>query len=99
MNDDSTVNVENRPRIKFSEIIAWVASSGKRIAVMTVVTVAGFALIIIGIAMFVTPGPGFVAILAGLGVLATEYAWARIALCKAKEHASGMAEKVKNVFK
>jgi len=37
----------------------------------------GFALIALGVALMVTPGPGLVAIGAGLTLLASEYAWAR----------------------
>ncbi|MGP4028356.1 PGPGW domain-containing protein [Actinomadura sp. 3N407] len=41
------------------------------------VTVVGFALIVAGVAMLVLPGPGIVAILAGLGLLGTEFPRAR----------------------
>ncbi|TDD78027.1 hypothetical protein E1293_24940 [Actinomadura darangshiensis] len=41
------------------------------------VAIAGSALIIAGIAMLVLPGPGIVAILAGLGLLGTEFPTAR----------------------
>ncbi|GAA0598764.1 PGPGW domain-containing protein [Actinomadura livida] len=41
------------------------------------VAVAGFALIVAGLAMLVLPGPGVVAILAGLGLLGTEFPTAR----------------------
>lgn len=37
---------------------------------------AGFALLLAGIVMIALPGPGWLTIAAGLGVLATEYAWA-----------------------
>ncbi|NDU75087.1 hypothetical protein GWI34_21010 [Actinomadura sp. DSM 109109] len=41
------------------------------------VAVAGTALIVAGVAMLVLPGPGIVAILAGLGLLGTEFPTAR----------------------
>jgi hypothetical protein len=41
------------------------------------VAVAGSALIVAGVAMLVLPGPGVVAILAGLGLLGTEFPTAR----------------------
>ncbi|WP_245919961.1 PGPGW domain-containing protein [Actinomadura mexicana] len=41
------------------------------------VAVAGVALIVAGVAMLVLPGPGIVAILAGLGLLGTEFPTAR----------------------
>ncbi|MFB4309218.1 PGPGW domain-containing protein [Actinomadura sp. GTD37] len=41
------------------------------------VALAGFTLIVAGVAMLVLPGPGVVAILAGLGLLGTEFPTAR----------------------
>lgn len=41
------------------------------------VAVVGFGLIVAGVAMLVLPGPGIVAILAGLGLLGTEFPRAR----------------------
>jgi hypothetical protein len=64
-----------------SAILRWIARSGKRIAV----TVAGFAVLIAGVVMMVTPGPGVLVIVLGLAVLATEWAWAERMLDKAKE--------------
>ncbi|MBC6458896.1 PGPGW domain-containing protein [Actinomadura sp. HBU206391] len=42
-----------------------------------VVAVVGVAVILVGIVMMVLPGPGVVAILAGLGLLGTEFPAAR----------------------
>jgi uncharacterized protein (TIGR02611 family) len=42
-----------------------------------VVTLIGVAVIVIGIVLLAIPGPGWLVIFAGLGILATEYAWAR----------------------
>ena len=39
--------------------------------------VAGFTLLLAGVVMLVTPGPGWVVILLGLGLLAAEFVWAR----------------------
>jgi len=39
--------------------------------------VIGFALLILGLIMMVTPGPGLVLIFFGLSILALEIAWAR----------------------
>jgi uncharacterized protein (TIGR02611 family) len=38
---------------------------------------AGFTLLVLGIAMIFTPGPGTPVILMGLGLLAAEFVWAR----------------------
>jgi putative intracellular protease/amidase len=64
-----------------SAILRWIARSGKRIAV----TVAGFAVLLAGGVMMVTPGPGVLVIVLGLAILATEWAWAERMLDKAKE--------------
>ncbi len=45
----------------------------------------GFTLLAIGAVMIVTPGPGWLIIMIGLGVLAAEYVWARRLLDKMKE--------------
>jgi Putative transmembrane protein (PGPGW) len=55
----------------------------KRIAV----SVIGGVLLIAGVAMLVLPGPGMVLCAAGLGVLATEYEWARRSLGWAQDRA------------
>jgi uncharacterized protein (TIGR02611 family) len=66
--------------VPFKVIARFIGRSGKRIGV----TIAGFALLIAGAAMLVLPGPGWVAIFAGLAILATEYIWARRLLNYAK---------------
>lgn len=51
------------------------------------VTIAGVLLLAVGAAMMVLPGPGILLIVAGLAVLATEYAWARRLLKRAQRQA------------
>lgn len=51
------------------------------------VTVVGVALIAGGLALMPLPGPGFLVVVAGLGVMATQYEWARKLLAGAKEKA------------
>jgi uncharacterized protein (TIGR02611 family) len=48
------------------------------------VAVIGFTVLLIGVAMVVLPGPAIVVIPLGLGILATEFVWARRLLKKAK---------------
>ena len=45
----------------------------KRVAKMA----AGFVLLLAGIIMLVTPGPGWLTIFMGLALLASEFTWAR----------------------
>lgn len=58
-----------------------------------VVAVVGFTVVLTGIIMIVTPGPAVVVIPLGLGILATEFVWARILLNKLKERIVVMAAK------
>ena len=46
--------------------------------------VGGFGLLVAGIAMLALPGPGWIAIFAGLTLLATEFDWARRLLDRLK---------------
>jgi len=43
-----------------------------------VISVIGFTVLLIGLAMVFLPGPAFVIIPIGLGILATEFIWAKI---------------------
>jgi hypothetical protein len=74
----------------FKAVGLFIKRSGKRIAV----TVAGFAVILVGVAMLVLPGPGLLVIIAGLAILATEYVWAERLLRMAKERAIQAKDKV-----
>jgi len=53
-----------------------------------IVSVVGATVLLIGIALLVLPGPAFIVIPVGLAILATEYAWARRWLKKARQMAS-----------
>ena len=48
----------------------------------------GFTLLLIGIVMLVTPGPGWLVILFGLGLLAAEFVWARRLMDRIKREGS-----------
>jgi uncharacterized protein (TIGR02611 family) len=50
-----------------------------------IIAVIGFTVLFIGIALIVLPGPAFLIIPLGLGILATEFVWARRLLQKVKE--------------
>jgi hypothetical protein len=53
-----------------------------------VVAILGGALTLIGVALLVLPGPGFLLVAAGLTILATQFDWAR----KPLDYAKGKAE-------
>jgi uncharacterized protein (TIGR02611 family) len=61
------------------------ASGWLRRTRMVGVTLLGGTAVLLGIVMLVLPGPGVLVILAGLALLATEYAWARWLLHRARE--------------
>lgn len=49
-----------------------------------IIAIVGFTVLFIGIAMIVLPGPAFIVIPAGIGILATEFVWARSLLKEVK---------------
>ena len=49
-----------------------------------IVAVIGFTVLLIGAVMIVLPGPAFIVIPVGVGILATEFVWARSLLKKVK---------------
>jgi len=53
----------------------------------------GVAIVSAGLVMLITPGPGWVVILVGLAVLATEYVWAERMLARVKRIAQRAAAK------
>lgn len=59
-----------------------------KVARRIVIAVVGVTVVIIGAIMLVTPGPGIVGILLGLGILSVEFAWARHWLKKLRESIS-----------
>ena len=69
----------------------------KRIANLTyktarriVIAVVGATILLIGVVMLVTPGPGLVFIPLGLAILSIEFAWARYWLRRVREHISSI---------
>ena len=74
-----------------SDLVRWLGRTTKRMAV----AVAGFVLLLAGAVMMITPGPGMLVILAGLMVLATEFAWACRTLDAARERAARAGQSVR----
>ena len=52
----------------------------------------GFTLLFLGVVMLVTPGPGWLVIVLGLGILAAEFVWARRLLDSLKERGDRLKE-------
>ena len=63
----------------------------KRIAT----AVAGGAVVLVGVALLVLPGPGLVVIALGLALLATEFTWAKDLLKKARAAIARQKKKLK----
>lgn len=60
----------------------------RRLAVL----VCGLTVALIGVIMFVTPGPGLVVLPLGLAILAIEFVWARRLLAEVRERAVKMRD-------
>ena len=76
------------------EVAQWVGRSAKRVAVAAL----GALLLVAGVVFLVLPGPGLVLIIAGLAVLASEFAWANSALEMAKRTAGDAGSAVKRTL-
>ena len=57
--------------------------------------VFGFTLLALGAVMLVTPGPGWLTILLGLGLLAAEFVWARRLMDRIKRQGGRMRDAVR----
>ena len=67
-----------------------------RMAKRIAIGIVGGSVLVLGICMIVLPGPAFVVIPVGLGILSIEFAWARIWLKKAKAKAEEVARNFKS---
>ena len=70
-----------------------IAASLQRTVRKIAVTAIGFAVLAVGVAMIVLPGPAVVVIPLGLAILASEYAWARRLLQRMKHRAERLIER------
>ena len=71
-------------------VARFIARNGKRVGV----AIVGGLLVLVGLAFLVLPGPGWLFIFLGLGVLATEFVWAERMLNTAKQKAQQAKDKV-----
>lgn len=65
----------NLTRPKWCSPLAW----------QIFILIAGSVTILVGIAMLVLPGPGSLVIYAGIGILATEFIWAKQIFVKIRD--------------
>jgi uncharacterized protein (TIGR02611 family) len=76
----------------------WIKDNWKRLPHpfrWVVAATVGFTLVIVGIVLLVLPGPGIPLIIAGLALLATEFAWAEVLLNRTKHHVNKAVNKVR----
>ena len=78
--------MDERPRRTWTLTVRAV----RRIAI----AVIGATVVLLGVAMLVLPGPGLLTIIAGLGILGLEFAFARRWLQRAREAARRAAARV-----
>lgn len=71
--------------------IAW--RQGRRLVVLVI----GLTVLTFGVALLVLPGPAFVVIPLGLGILSLEFAWARAWLRKLRSTAESAAARVREM--
>ncbi len=67
-----------------------------KIAKRIAIGIVGGTVLLVGVAMIVLPGPAFIVIPAGLGILAIEFAWARSWLKKVKAKAESVGQRFTN---
>jgi uncharacterized protein (TIGR02611 family) len=76
--------------VPFKAVVLFLGRNAKRIAV----TIVGVVVLLVGLAGLLLPVlPGWVLIFVGLGILATEYVWARRLLERAREMATAAKDK------
>ena len=61
------------------------------------VAIGGGSVLLVGLAMVLLPGPAIVVIPVGLGILATEFAWARRWLRRGRQVADRACQQLKSV--
>ncbi|MBI4259853.1 MAG: PGPGW domain-containing protein [Actinobacteria bacterium] len=73
----------------FRAVVRFIGRNARRMAI----TIVGFAVILAGAVLSLPgiPGPGIAIMFGGLAILATEYAWARRTLDRAKDRARRVA--------
>lgn len=92
--DDSDAVDEGRLVGPLDRLRRWSFEGGRsrRLFWRSTVLVVGAALLILGVVMLVFPGPGWAAIILGLVVLASEFAWVNRVLHPVRRMASKAAD-------
>ena len=73
---------ESRGLLNYLKSMLARTYTARHLAKRLIVGVVGFTILAIGVVMIVLPGPAFIVLPIGVGILATEFAWARSLLRK-----------------
>lgn len=76
MSDATSALIPSTEHDQGSTVVTGISPRRKFVRRAVVGTV-GFSILFAGLLMMVLPGPGIVTVLAGISVLATEFAWAK----------------------
>jgi uncharacterized protein (TIGR02611 family) len=89
--------VEESPRRRFVEKVRERRERHRQRSriVRAAVALAGFVVVLAGLAMIPLPGPGLLIVAAGLAILALEFAWAERWLERTIEQVDAAGDKVK----
>ncbi len=61
--------------------------------------VIGFTILVLGLIMLITPGPGVITIVIGLAILGTEFVWARRLMKRFEKEATSVKDSfIKNII-
>jgi uncharacterized protein (TIGR02611 family) len=76
-------------------IRTWIKKTkAGRIFWRAVIGIVGGIITVLGAIALVAPGPGILIVIAGLGILATEFAWASRVVVRTRTYAQKAADKV-----
>jgi uncharacterized protein (TIGR02611 family) len=68
------------------------ANPSGRIALKSLIALLGGVVVVIGLALIPLPGPGWLIVIAGLGIWSVEFHWARRLLAFTRRHVSAWAQ-------
>lgn len=88
MNEPQRTDSEARPTNGVELFVRATLRQVRRLVILVV----GLTVVLIGVIMFVTPGPGLVVLPLGLAILAIEFVWARRLLHQVRERAMKMRD-------
>jgi uncharacterized protein (TIGR02611 family) len=90
--------METRPRRRFLDGVKErrARHRERNKVVRAAVVLAGFVVVLAGLAMIPLPGPGLLVVAAGLALLALEFAWAERLLERTIDQMGDAADKVKS---